>query len=104
MIALDIKNSFNSSTWNKVIRQMYRRGIFQYLINLDESYLSVRNHKKRRNLIDIESTTRINAGTLTMKYALLTVRLREEAVSIGTWPSWWKLRSSSKRVAQGETK
>lgn len=42
LIALDIKNAFNSATWSKIITQLQKRGISQYLINLIESYFTER--------------------------------------------------------------
>lgn len=42
MIALDVKNAFNTATWSKIIGQLRDRGISPYLVNLIESYFSNR--------------------------------------------------------------
>lgn len=45
LITLDIKNAFNTATWSYIIKEMYRRRISQYLINIIEDYFSNRRLK-----------------------------------------------------------
>lgn len=45
LIALDVKNTFNSATWRKVIEALRRRDIPPYLMRIIVSYLSERKIK-----------------------------------------------------------
>ena len=42
MIALDVKNAFNTIKWSKIIEELRDRSISKYLINLIDSYFSER--------------------------------------------------------------
>lgn len=45
MVAIDIKNAFNSASWSRIIYEIRRRDIPPYLINIIEDYL---DHRKIR--------------------------------------------------------
>lgn len=42
LVALDIKNAFNTASWGKIIKAMEKKKISPYLINIAYSYLSER--------------------------------------------------------------
>lgn len=42
MIALDVKNTFNSTIWSKIMKEVEKRDISQYLVNLADSYFQER--------------------------------------------------------------
>lgn len=49
VIALDIKNAFNSASWGCIIQELRKRNIPQYLRHLVESYVSYRTIKINKN-------------------------------------------------------
>lgn len=38
VMTLDVRNVFNSATWSKIIVELHKRDIYQYLVILMESY------------------------------------------------------------------
>lgn len=42
MVAIDIRNAFNSAPWKKIIEELENKGVSEYLINTFQSYLSER--------------------------------------------------------------
>lgn len=45
MVALDVKNAFNSASWDKILNKLEERNISRYIINMMDSYLSNQNIK-----------------------------------------------------------
>lgn len=60
VIAIDVKNAFNSASWQNILDELRRRGIDEGLINLIASYLSER--KIWMEAEGISKTKEINSG------------------------------------------
>ena len=57
MVAVDVKNAFNTVAWSRIIEALQSRGISPYLINLVESYF-----KDREIIIDKKKSIEMTAG------------------------------------------
>lgn len=49
LITLDVKNAFNSASWNKILQKLRKIGISKYLMNCMGSYLDQRSIKIDKN-------------------------------------------------------
>nr|CAI5852388.1 unnamed protein product [Callosobruchus analis] len=63
LVALDIKNAFNTASWTQIIRELRRRNISQYLINLISSYFEDRTIKIS-NKTSMTVTTGVPQGSV----------------------------------------
>lgn len=54
MLALDVRNAFNSASWEIIMKKLEARNISQYLINIVDSYLSDRSIKIGKGKIKTE--------------------------------------------------
>lgn len=54
MLALDVRNAFNSASWEIIMKKLEARNISQYLINIVDSYLSNRSIKIGKGKIKTE--------------------------------------------------
>lgn len=88
VIALDVKNAFNTATWSKIIGQMRSRGISPYLVNVVESYFSNRVIRVNKSKT-IEVTAGVPQGSVlgpllwnVLYDQVLTMPLTEGATSV----------------------
>lgn len=54
LVTLDVKNAFNSAVWSIIIRELRRRGVAKYLVNIICSYFTDRKIKVTgKDIIDV---------------------------------------------------